>query len=52
MNLSLLVLLLAAICFAIDAVWTPQPTWRVKLLPLGLLLYTLSLLITGTLRTP
>lgn len=52
MNLSILLLLGSAICFAIDTFWTPGPGWRVKLVSLGLLLAVSSALVTGTLRTP
>lgn len=52
MNLSVLFLVLALVCFVVDAIWTPQPTWRVKLLSLGLALYVASLLVTGSIRSP
>lgn len=52
MNLTVLLLVLALICFVLDAVWTPQPTWRVKLISLGLAFYVASQLVSGTLKTP
>lgn len=51
MSLQIVCLILACICFLLDAVAVPVGP-RLRLVPLGLFLFVLSFLVTGELRSP
>lgn len=51
MNLSILLLILALLCFIVETIGVVAST-KVRLLPLGLAFWVLSIVVEGTLRTP
>lgn len=50
MNLSILFIVIAMLCFIADAAGIP--TGRVKLISVGLAFWAASLLVSGSIKTP